>query len=75
MIKEKLLKLNELYRTGTFSQPFYSNRIKGPEVFESYEEFTHIPFMYKDDIRSVPPMDRTSAGLKDAYGFFSIPKS
>ena len=71
MFEEKLEKLYELYQSGVFSKPFYSSRIKGPEVFHSYEDFTNIPFMYKKDIRDSKPMDRSSVGLKDAYGFFS----
>ncbi len=71
MFEDQIKKINELYKSGIYSQPFYSNRIKGSEVFESYEKFSKIPFMYKDDIRSSMPMDRASVGLKDAFGFFS----
>ncbi len=71
MYEKEMRKLMGLYQQGIFSQPFYSDRIRGAEDFESYEKFSQIPFMYKEDLRNTKPFERTSASVKDVYGIFS----
>ena len=71
MYEKEMKKLMKLYEDGIFSQPFYADKIAGAQDFESYENFSKIPFMYKDDLRNTKPFDRTSATTKDVYGIFS----
>ena len=71
MYEKEMKKLMKLYQDGIFSQPFYADKIAGAQDFESYENFSKIPFMYKDDLRNTKPFDRTSATTKDVYGIFS----
>lgn len=71
MYERELKQLKALYEDGLFKSPFYARKIKGAEVFESYENFSKIPFMYKDDIRSCKAYERTSAKAGDVYGIFS----
>lgn len=71
MYANEMQTLRELYRQGTYDQPFYACKLQGEENFDSYERFTQIPFMYKEDIRNANPLDRTTVQAKDFYGFFS----
>ncbi len=71
MHEREMKQLRELYESGVFQKPFYSDRLHGIEDFDSYESFTKIPFMYKQDIRRTKPFERTATPPEEAYGFFS----
>jgi len=63
--------VKELYKNGIFSPDFYKSRIKDESVFDSYEAFQTIPFMYKKELRSTSAMERTTTPKSDIYGVFS----
>ena len=45
MYEKEMKQLRQLHRQGIFSQPFYDDKLRGIEDFDSYESFTQIPFM------------------------------
>lgn len=71
MYEKEMKLLRQLRQQGIFSKLFYADRLHSEEAFDSYEQFTQIPLMYKDDIRNSNPMDRSTVPVKDVYGFFS----
>ena len=71
MYEKEMKLLRQLRQQGIFSKPFYADRLHSEEAFDSYEQFTQIPLMYKDDIRNSNPMDCSTVPVKDVYGFFS----
>lgn len=71
MFEAELNVLEELYRKGLFSKPYYQVRIPGPETFSSYEAFCKLPFMDKKSIRETAVFERTNTQMKDVYGVFS----
>ncbi len=71
MLEHELDTLRQLYRNGLYNAPFYRNRISGEEVFDSYEQFRTIPFMYKEELRTTGAYERTAVKAGDVYGIFS----
>lgn len=71
MYEKELERLKNLYVDRVFDPPFYKSRIEGMHVFDNYEKFRKIPFMYKDEIRHTKIMDRTSSNKDEIYGLFS----
>ncbi len=71
MYEKEMGKLRSLYEQGVFEKSFYADRLGGVDAFESYEQFTKIPFMKKEDIRATKPFDRCFASHGEVYGIFS----
>ena len=60
---------------GFFDISFYNDKCQSASIklsdIHSYEDFLHIPFTVKDDLRNTSPYDRTLTSKKEIYGLYS----
>lgn len=71
MYEHELKKLKELWKQGLFDNAFYKRQISDGAYLDTYDNFTRIPFMKKEDIRNTGIFERTTTRKEDIFGVFS----